>query len=372
MFSEKSTHISTQQLLEKLQQNRLISSDTVPQIEQLSTTFTKIPIYLQVLVGLGSFFFSLFFIGFLFAIGLIEQEKSLLFWGLIFIGAAIFIHQSVQTQDENNLIFNFLSQTSFSFMAAGKIAFVIGCFIFFEEFVVDIQWLITGAILFITILIYPIYPVAFDRTLSSFSSLMAIFASILISYDNDVAWQNIWLEAFFLLQIIVAAILCTHKKVTKALEPLNYATISAIYTQVILWTVIPEGGRLLQYFEIDFNVIKMILTFALILLIVWIAGNTNKLWQEPFIVALLGVIALGIVSSTGIVLSILLLILGYAKFDRLITASGILLLPVFLFFYYYDLELTLMNKSAILIASGIILLMGYFYLKFRQWHQIGE
>jgi uncharacterized membrane protein len=116
----------------------------------------------------------------------------------------------------------------------------------------------------------------------------------------------------------------------------------------------------------------MILTFALILLIVWIAGNTNKLRQEPFIVALLGVIALGIVSSAGIFLSILLLILGYTKFDRLITVSGILLLPVFLFFYYYDLELTLMNKSAILIASGIILLMGYFYLKSRQWHQIGE
>jgi len=372
MFSSQPTHISTQQLIEKLQQNHLINSDMVPQVEQLPITSTKIPIYLQGLVGLGGIFFSLFFIGFLFAIGLIEQEKSLLFWGLIFIGAAIFIHQSVQTQDENNLIFNFLLQTSFSFMAAGKIAFVIGCLILFEKSVVDIQWLVTGAILFVTILIYPIYPVAFDRTLSSLSSLMAISVSILISYDNDVAWQNIWLEAFFLLQIIMVAILCTHKKVTKTLEPLNYAAIIAIYTQVILWTVIPKEARLLQYFTIDFNIIKMILTFALILLIVWVAGNANKLRQEPFIIALLGAIALGIVSSAGIILSILLLILGYAKFDRLITLSGIMLLPVFLFFYYYDLELTLMNKSAILIASGIILLMGYFYLKSRQWHKIGE
>jgi len=44
---------------------------------------------------------------------------------------------------------------------------------------------------------------------------------------------------------------------------------------------------------------------------------------------------------------------------------GGVFLAIFLFFYYYNLSLTLAYKSAILVGSGVILLLGSWYIKSR-------
>jgi uncharacterized membrane protein len=59
------------------------------------------------------------------------------------------------------------------------------------------------------------------------------------------------------------------------------------------------------------------------------------------------------------------MIFGYARHDRLLLVAGGLLLPIFLTFYYYNLDLTLMLKSGILIGSGLLLLAGRAYMHYR-------
>ena len=42
-------------------------------------------------------------------------------------------------------------------------------------------------------------------------------------------------------------------------------------------------------------------------------------------------------------------------------------MPVFLFYYYYNLEVSLLVKSLILIGSGMVLLVGSFYMQYKGW-----
>ena len=59
-----------------------------------------------------------------------------------------------------------------------------------------------------------------------------------------------------------------------------------------------------------------------------------------------------------------LLVYGYGHHDRLLAAFGGLVIPVFLFHFYYDLELTLTEKSAVLIGSGLAMVAGrYFFCR---------
>ena len=55
-----------------------------------------------------------------------------------------------------------------------------------------------------------------------------------------------------------------------------------------------------------------------------------------------------------------LLVYGYGHHDRLLTAVGGLLIPVFLFHWYYDMDLTLTEKSVVLIGSGLAMVAGRF------------
>jgi uncharacterized membrane protein len=101
-------------------------------------------------------------------------------------------------------------------------------------------------------------------------------------------------------------------------------------------------------------------------LIGWAAGNLEKLKTEPLMLASLGAILLGIVSAPGVILSICLMVLGYAKHEKLLLLTGILLMPVFIFFYYYNLDVSLMAKSGVLVGSGVVLLVGRGYLAAKQ------
>ena len=59
-------------------------------------------------------------------------------------------------------------------------------------------------------------------------------------------------------------------------------------------------------------------------------------------------------------------VLGYAKHEKLLLLMGIFLMPMFLLLYYYNLDISLMTKSGILIGSGLILLAGRAYLVMKK------
>ena len=76
--------------------------------------------------------------------------------------------------------------------------------------------------------------------------------------------------------------------------------------------------------------------------------------------------------GTAVYFSITIRTGRYARHERPLLATGAMLIPVFLFFYYYQLDLSLLQKSAALAGSGALLLAGRFYLRRRGWDKAGR
>ena len=110
--------------------------------------------------------------------------------------------------------------------------------------------------------------------------------------------------------------------------------------------------------------ITIMLAAALIGLIIWAADGVQQFkTSTPLILSVCGVACLGLFSAPGILLSLALMILGYASHERLITFAGIFLLPLVIFHFYYNIDASLMRKSLILIGTGVVLIIGHIYLK---------
>ena len=103
-------------------------------------------------------------------------------------------------------------------------------------------------------------------------------------------------------------------------------------------------------------------------LALWVAGRKGSLRREPVVASLVGIIALVVLSNAGILLAISLMILGFATHRPGHTLLGLLFALLFGFFYYYNLDLTLLQKSVILIVSGTLLLLGSGYIYWRGWY----
>ena len=84
-------------------------------------------------------------------------------------------------------------------------------------------------------------------------------------------------------------------------------------------------------------------------------------------VGLAGALILGIVSikAPGVGPAAAILIVGYANADRVLAGLGIFALLGYLSHYYYSLQATLLEKSALLAAAGIALLAAR--LAMRHW-----
>lgn len=321
----------------------------------------ELPLYLRVLAGVGAFIASLCFIGFLSIAGIIsfKSEAELITWGLIFAVGAIGLQRG--SGSDNTVKHSFLMQSSFASMAVGKTLFIIGM-----AQLLDSGWGVPVATLIITAITYHIYRMSIDRFLSSFAVLVSILTNILWDYDLGLS-RELMFNAFFLFQFFGAAILLTHGKIKRDYTPLAYAFVFSIAVSVLFLASQAEFGYWQHKDFIHSIFVNIVLSVGLISLFGWAAGSLNKLKSTPLMWASAAAVVLGFVSAPGIILAIGFMILGYAKHEKILMISGALLMPLVLFLYYYNLDISLLQKSAILTGSGVILLMGSFYIRHRGW-----
>lgn len=322
----------------------------------------ELPLYMRALVGLGAIIAAFCFIGFLTAAGLIDvkQAGGLIIWGVLFIASAILLSLASKDQD-HTVAHSFFLQTSFCLMGAGKALFALGIARLFDP---NGAWGITVGTLLVTAATYHVYRLSLDRFLSVLAILISLFSNLLSLHVAD-GVQAIWLNVFFIAQLAAAALLMTHGRISRDYMPIAYALIASLCIIVLYFSTQSTIGYWTGRHEFSPVIMNLSLTVALIALIGWAAGGIERLKSEALGVACLGAIGLGVVSAPGVLLAIGLMIFGYARHDRLLLVGGGLLLPVFLTFYYYNLDLTLMEKSGILIGSGLLLLAGRAYMHFR-------
>ncbi len=363
--------LSTKQLLEELETQQILNNEQVVSIKDYLLNSYKPPIslYVKVLMNVGAFFSAFFLMLFVFSIlgtfRLIgENAPSLMIWGIILMSGAFLLHIKKQINDDSFACL-FDRQLSLIFMMVGKLLFIFGFFTIFDRShhlnMVNLGWILSFIILLLTLLTYPLYQIFIERFLSVFTLLVSV--SFNLYYGQHFVLMNL----FFVIQMIAMLFFLTNNRLKDVL-PIAYALVCALCWMTLFWVMektplTPSLHGLLRPDMIYISMINIGLSLGLIVSILYVASISKKLELESLIIAIIGAIVLGFLSATGILLALMLLILGRAKYDRFLYIVGGLFLGVFLFFYYYSLSLTLAYKSAILVGSGILLLIGSWYVK---------
>ena len=155
---------------------------------------------------------------------------------------------------------------------------------------------------------------------------------------------------------VVSAVLLTNAKVKRDYNPISYAIILLLL--LMLSNPFPSD-------DINPVFVNIIMTGGLIALIIWSAGGIAKVKTEPVALACMGAFFLGLISAPGISMTISVMIIGYARYDNILSILGAAFLPIFIFQYYAVLQVSPLHASGIMISAGATLLASGFYLKYR-------
>ena len=243
-------------------------------------------------------------------------------------------------------------------MAVGKTLFVLEFSEAFDE------WGIFFGLGLITAATYFVYRLTIDRFLSCLGVCCALTAAMIEDgFFNRGDLERILPMGLSLcglaaLQGSLAAYLLSGRVGRKFL-PMAYALVGGLTVNVFLLTL--EGPRLEERSGFPFvMVLGLLLAAGLIALMVRAAGGGQAFRSPRLLAAMLATIVCGSFISPGILLGVCLLVYGYGHHDRLLTAFGGLVIPVFLSHWYYDMDLTLTEKSAVLVGSGLAMVAGRF------------
>ena len=346
-------------LLDRLEHNGdLLDREAAERALQRRDRQDEMPIYLRMVVGVGAFIAALTFIGFLALADLIDFGScgAMAAWGLGFVAVAIGLHRFASGRADT-LVLAFLVQSSFFAMMAGKILVTMGLATALEW-----SWAIPLGAAMVTAATYHAYPLEVDRFLSTFSIGFAVL--VLLFVDRDVlAVRSVLFNVFVVAQLAVAGQLLVAASTNRAYLPLARGLLVSLAASMVLVSVQSElGWRHPTMSPLPVNVV---LAMVLVAVIGWVAGGAQRLRSEPLIIACAGVAVLALVSTPGVLLAIGLLVFGHARHRWFELVLGALLLPTFIFAYYYSLDLDLAGKAATLVASGAVLLAGRGYLRVR-------
>lgn len=361
---------NAEQLLEAWQKVDIINSNDLGRLRhfiQAQQPPKELPLYLRILVAVGAFIASLSFIGFLKISKIIRLDSpyEMIFWGMFFVVVALFLAKI--SKDKDKIVKQSLfMQVSFCSIGVGKIFFIFGCAELLDK--VMGGWGVTFATFILTLATYHIYQMSIDRFLSTLAVFVLLLINILSERYFAISIESI-LNLLFFIQIILAAILLTDGSLKRDYIPLAYATACSLCIMIILFTFASKFVYWENKQPYSLAFINSILALSLIGLIGWVADDWVKLKKEPLALAVLGAVILGILSLPGVILSICLMVLGYAKHEKLLLLMGILLMPMFMFIYYYNLDISLLAKSVTLVTSGMILLAGRIYMSSRKLDQ---
>lgn len=357
-------NVTLDSLIKSLSKSSLINKDEAKAVKDfaaLKSCERPLSLYIQFFIALGIAITLCFFAAFFYTIGAFSSPIKLLSLGIGFIITAVIFLK----------VFNFKSemikqtvqvQLSLCAMLLGKWLFVIGFYGVFKSFFgLDLSLVVPVAL--ITIITYRLYDVPLDRFVSSLALFILLFIDIL-SKDYNGTFRPLFVNFFSLFMTILIGVTFFSKKNKTFYIPMAYAAIFTLSVVIAfaLRKILFDVGAVYTY---HLKFINILLTFELVLLILYIGVMSQK--PEPTLLSIIIAILLGVMYLTGAVFSIILLLLGYAKDQRLLMAIGMILLPIFLVIHYYSLDLTLINKAILLGGGGVLLLLGKAYIACRNF-----
>jgi len=342
--------------------------EDLQRIEQILAEDHKsaMPWYLRIIPAIGAWLASIFFLGFV-AVFLGFQEAHHTVLGVI--GSVLLVIAVIIGRQRWGI---FVSQCALAISLSAQPMIYIG---FLPDHVTN--GTIAAFSLFMALLLYFAYPDFLSRLITCFAALQITLFWLntnqgdgLLSGGHPISpdlspivtpLYGLW---FFGLQLQLIAWWCTCERRSNLVAPLGYA----VALSLAAWDI-ENLCNVFDSYAIDdpVNVMLRYVKYMRLALVavsilgmaIWSSGGASTLRRNiPIFFRLsLALAAFVWLGSDGVLLSLLFLVLGFLQQNKVILGLGLILLPVFLAHYYNNLNLDLLAKSCVLIASGMVLLL---------------
>ncbi len=298
------------------------------------------PWYVKALAGIGAWF-AAFFLGLFLAMAdLIDSWESMIIWGallaMIAVGIKRWNRQSI-----------FWGQLAFAFSLAGQVLLIAGLIGTIES--------ITLSALFaagLATLMFLLYPDTMHRLLTL---LLFVVAWLVIIYERTQP-DLIHLVAFALGAGTVAVWQGELRLIASRWHPfrapLAYGLPLALFGLCILPLIDFFGINQWWWSAGGLALLLLYVAYQILRDLAWSPLSPVGLWAVAAVLLLL----VPAYSTPGILAAVIVLLLGYWRGSSLLMGLATLFLLFFLSAYYYNLDVTLLNKSCILMGTGVVLL----------------
>jgi uncharacterized membrane protein len=339
---------------------------------------TSPPWFARVIAGFGAWIATGFLVGFLFEVDIVNEDLSALIVGAILLAAAVFLRRRADADEE------FKRQLALSLSLAGQVLVVVG--------VVDQtdSGTVVGLVaLAMSVVLIPLVP---DQAHRFMSAVIGSIGAIAAVADLRLAWvlgdAGPWGTLvirgtdFAVLAVVAVAayawrggIRARPPELAEMLEPVAYGTIAAVFAVLLLSSFFAIGDELVGgsgSTRLNAWYVGPATTFGVTVAIVALqrmvfAEQSVKPNREAVIATTVGTILLAALtlSTPGLIAAVALLTLGFDRRNRILIGLAVVFLVKFSSVYYYSLRMTLLEKSIVLVASGLLLLAARAYIKLR-------
>ena len=342
-------YLTAATLIDDLSTTDKIDPQQARNIAQRRIQHNTYPLYLRVLIGIGAFTSGAFLLGLLATLELFQTEIIVLLQGTIMIGIAIFTHLTSQTIDNSTTSHALVQQASFAMIFAGKIMFVLGANLVFGEGELT-SFL---ALLVVTCTTYYVFDMYVDRLISSTATMFALGAVVGAYLKVP---EDILLSFFVLAGVPLAFTIIIHPRISQSLAPVGIGLLGVTGNIALAVTFLQPSTA---------YVASIAVAGTLIVMLLWACGGLKTLFTRQIVVAIIATLLMASLKLVAPIMAIAVIILGYARHDRLLSITGNVFLLLSLAVYTRALDLGLMVTGGVLLAAGLTLI-GVYWL-YRSW-----
>lgn len=322
------------------------------------------PWYINLIVVIGAWVAAGFFISALSIARFIvwDSSESMLPWGGVLIIAAVLLYYYLSRKQKARkeaygIQQVFLSQIALVFSVAGHFLVLFGVARPYHSITssVLVVFLTSGVL---CILLYPLVRNFLHRFLSCLLFGVMAFTWIL-EHKYTHHWIHLLIFVYLSVLFITLGYFSPWKPRKKNVQPITYAVI---LTLLILLLIVQFPDAVIHTIWYPSNIIMALVLIALSLRIA--RENHIKLsLKGPVVVGLLGIVCLIVLSTPGLIASVILSVFAFHERNNILKAAGLLFFILFIYMFYYNMNIALDIKSGIMAGTGLVLIGFRQYLK---------
>jgi uncharacterized membrane protein len=339
----------------------------------------------RVIAGFGAWIATGCLIGFLVITKIVNDETSAIIVGAVFVAGAVYLRRAAKPEED------FKRQLALAASLAGQVLVIVGVAATTES--------ATAAGLVALAMSVILIPLAPDQAHRFMSALIGSIAAIAAVADVKLAWTigpvgpwgDVVVRGSDLVVLVIIAVTAyvwrlelreRSRELAEMLEPVGYGTLTALFGVLLfsaMFAALDDLVRASRSAKVNAwhlgPATTLGLTATLIALELCIfAEQRVKPRREAVVVAIVATLVLGVLtlSTPGVIAAVTVLTLGFDRRNRILIGLAVVFLVKFSSVYYYSLRMTLLEKSIVLVASGLLLLAARAYAKLRFEPRAGD